>query len=421
MKMWSKAAELAARTPGSRNRYVDFLGAALARRRRMTPAHLGVARLVVASIVILAGVSGAQERPSVPAKSSPLAAFLRDHARPPQDYLVGEFADHDVVFVGERHWVRQDVEFVQSLIPKLHAAGVHLLAIEFARHDDQAALDALVTAPKYDEVAARDIFFRANTTWGYVEYIDLCRRAWELNHALPEGAPRFRILGLNYSPDWSHLRAGMTDADWKLVWNRGSSDEYMGSVILSEIVEKGEKALVYCGRNHAFTRYRQPETDETNSRMLRWMKRAGNIVYEKIQARACTILLHAPVTARNRKSVKVAQGGLDAAFAEIGNPAKGFDLVDTPAGALEEQRAYYGVGYEHFRMQDWCDGYVFIAPLDRLAGVCVDPLFVTKENLEAARAGLGSLNDREELRSIDDFLRSMRESADIPAAMRRVE
>ena len=43
-------------------------------------------------------------------------------------------------------------------------------------------------------------------TWGYQEYIDLYKAAWQLNHGLPAGAPPFRVVGLNVRQYWESLK-----------------------------------------------------------------------------------------------------------------------------------------------------------------------------------------------------------------------
>jgi heme-binding uptake protein ChaN (Tiki superfamily) len=366
------------------------------------------ARLVLAGLVLSAAAARGD---------GALLDFLRASGRPPEEYVVSKFADHDVVFLGERHWVKHDVEFVQGLIPRLHAAGVHVLAIEFACSADQAQADALVAGERYDEAAARRLIFRGLSTWGYREYEDLYRRAWELNRSLPAGAEKFRVLGLNTHADFSQLRDPMTPEQWKKVWFEGSSDEHMARVIHDELIAKKTKALVYCGRNHAFTRYRQPELDSTNTKARGFMERCGNRVSREIGARAFTILFHAPLPAANDRRVRVASGAIDEAMKSLGDRRLGFDVAGTPAGALGEPRSSLGVGTENFTLGDLCDGWVFLAPLSRFEGVTLDPQFVTAANLAEARLGLSSLAERESMKTVEDFVREMRDAADVKKAM----
>ena len=133
-------------------------------------------------------------KPLDPALQAELAGWFEKNGDTPESYVVGLFSDHDVVFLGEYHRIRHDVLFVQSLVEPLYNAGVRVLATEFGRREDQPLIDSLVTAPEWDEGLAREIVFRQFIWWGYREYVDLYRAAWELNRGLPDGEPVFRIL-----------------------------------------------------------------------------------------------------------------------------------------------------------------------------------------------------------------------------------
>ncbi len=142
--------------------------------------------LVVNPLQLLKG--GGPRRPAVaPAVIGPLLRFAESAWQPPDQYILGAFARHDVVLLGEFFKIRQNVQLVHDLIPKLYAAGIRNLGIEYALSDDQAAIDSLVTAPTWDEGKARALTFDWLVTWGYQEYIDLYRAAWEVNHGLPAG------------------------------------------------------------------------------------------------------------------------------------------------------------------------------------------------------------------------------------------
>ncbi len=135
-----------------------------------------------------------------------LKEFLATQAQAPEDYVVSKFATYDLVLLGEPHWVRQQVTLVSDLIPRLHRAGVDILAIEFARRSDQALIDSLLSITVYDETLARRITLQGLVQWGYQEYVDLYRSAWQANRTLPAGATRFRILALGGSPDYTLIR-----------------------------------------------------------------------------------------------------------------------------------------------------------------------------------------------------------------------
>src|SRR5579862_8983914 len=73
--------------------------------------------------------------------------YLAAHQETPEDYVIGKFQNHDIVFLGELHHVQQNLDFVQRLIPKLYASGIYTLGWEFTNTEDQASLDQLLNAP----------------------------------------------------------------------------------------------------------------------------------------------------------------------------------------------------------------------------------------------------------------------------------
>ncbi|NTV81019.1 MAG: hypothetical protein HGA24_06315, partial [Candidatus Aminicenantes bacterium] len=86
--------------------------------------------------------------------------YLRDKGLPPEEYSASKFRDHDIVFIGEHHFIKHDAELVRSLIPVLYRNGVTDLGIEFGCYELQPEADALVTAEAYDEGRARRLMFQ---------------------------------------------------------------------------------------------------------------------------------------------------------------------------------------------------------------------------------------------------------------------
>ncbi len=330
-----------------------------------------VTGLVLINLLVLPACStGAPEQgdpPSIdPALQSKLAAWLEVEGETPENYVVALFLDHDVVFLGEQHRVKHDVLLVQSLIEPLYKAGVRVLATEFGRREDQAKIDSLLGAPEWDEDLAREIAFRQFVWWGYREYVDIYRSAWTLNQGLPEGAPRFRILGVNASPDWSLIR---TEADRddpaikRKVWG-GTSEEDWADVILAA-VDSGEQVLVYSGIHHAFTEYRQPIVIDGEFRLFDRSLRCGNHVFAALGKRAVTLFLHAPWNGPEGYGSRMrhpAGGVIDALMLAEGPRPVGFDLAGGPFGEIRVEDAVYRHGYEDFKLADSCAGGIYTHP-----------------------------------------------------------
>jgi len=350
---------------------------------------------------------------------SELEPWLAQHGRPPGDYVLGLFADHDVVLLGEQHRIRHDPELVQAIVPRLREAGVGFLALEFARREEQSLIDSVLTAPEWQEGLARDVFFRAFMSWGFQEYVDVLKAAWRANLGRPPGTPPLRVLGVNNSLDYTHFR---TEADWddpevrKRVWQGQTEADWAKPVLAA--VRGGGKVLAYCGIHHAFTGFRQPRVRE--GKFQGWGDfRFGNHLREALGTRAVTVYLHAPwegAGGYGTKSVHPAAGRLDAfMLARPGGPfAVGFDVAPSPLADLRIADAVYREGCERFTMADFCDGWIYTKPISQFEPVTYIEDWINTSNVTRARAtamnpawrnrSVGQLN--EGCRSyLDDFRR----------------
>jgi hypothetical protein len=350
-----------------------------------------VAALVLAAAPTLADPGEKTPLPRLTeARVGSLRGFLERNARAPAEYVTGEFRDHDVVILGERHYTKHQVEFVQSLIPRLHGAGIRHLATEFARREDQPLVDSLLSGGVWDEGLAREITFRQHVHWGFREYVDVFKAAWELNAALPNGEPRFRIVAMNDSPDWSLVRTPGDAADEAVkrrVWRGGG--EHLWARAVLDVVEAGNRVLVYCGMHHAFSRFKQPIFDGSGAVINYETRRAGNHLRAELGDRVVTVCLHHPwdESPGGGGLTYPADGVIDALMAELGAayyPA-GFDTRGTPFGALSCESSIYGAGYEHLTLAQFCDGYIFFKPLSEHEGVTVIGDFVNDGNIDRAR------------------------------------
>src|SRR2546423_8310457 len=104
--------------------------------------HKHTAVAIICTVLLLLAVCGAQEsRPASSAADAQVqraADYLAAHYQSPEDYVVSKFKDHDIVFLGEHHMVKEELLFLQRLLPKIYAAGVRNLGFEMSWSEDQS-------------------------------------------------------------------------------------------------------------------------------------------------------------------------------------------------------------------------------------------------------------------------------------------
>lgn len=320
-----------------------------------------------------------------------LVSYLTNNYKTPEEYVIDNFKNHDIVFLGESHRIKHDVEFIHKLIPLLYKNKIFNLGIEFACYRDQKKIDLLITSKEYDEVLAKEILFNFAVFWGYQEYADIFKVAWELNQQIPDTSKKFRVVGLNTYSDWSYVKT-TEDRENKEVLKKvmldGDYDEVMANSIVKEFINKNEKALIYSGSHHAFTKFKQPLYNRKENKFEGFKDdRMGNRIYKLIGNRAFTIRLHAPwFNEKDSVLIYPADGIIDSLMLNINNNLKpvGFDVKGTPFGKLSGSKSVYKHGYDNFILENYCDGYIYQKPLSEYKSVTAIKGFINRNNFSLA-------------------------------------
>ena len=345
------------------------------------------ARLVDPLTFLLAPLRAPGGDPEAKAEEARLAQVRT--AQAPDDYLVTKFRSADVVLLGEDHAVRQSVAFVVNAIPKLYAAGVTNLVMEFGAEEDQARLDRLVTAPAYDAEAARQLMFNYNVMWSWQDYRDIYRAVWAFNRSLPKGKPPFRIVNMSYVFDWSGFSGTRTPETLRHVFGRGMVDQFRAERIAREVLDKRQKALVLTGTLHAFTRFAAGQTQSDGDGFCQRTANAlGNRLHAAYGTRITNVMLHQSLPAlpgRRDFFEQPGDGAVERIMRRNANRPAGFDLRGAPMGSIRDY-SYYGICDRDFTLADLFDGYIFLAPFKDLRAATPDPAFVDAANLERAIA-----------------------------------
>jgi len=374
--------------------------------------------ILLVSLFLISTCTSSQNSPVVNEKlKTELKSYIVKNYLTPENYILSKFKDHDIVFVGETHYIKHDPELIQKLIPLLYQKGVYTLGTEFGRREDQPLIDSLLSSPAYDESIARLITFNQFVLWGYKEYVDIYKAAWLLNHTLPAGKRKFRILGLNDSPDWSFVKKS-EDRDnsdiMRKVW-KGGGENLWAQTILDNVVAKGEKALIYSGMHHAFSEYKQPICE--GEKFIRFEdQRMGNFVFQKIGKRAITIFLHGPwynALGYDQPFVYPVDGVIDQVMGGVESRYQrvGFDTRGTPFGKLPGETSIYKHGYSNFTLEMFCDGYIYQKPFSKYEGVTPIKGFINESNLEKARLNTPNLRFRKA--SVEDFYKTIARTSDV--------
>lgn len=314
-------------------------------------------RLILVSL--LASVTGVGAAPGSSGDDlDARTAFLRTHGRTPTDYVVSKLQQHQIVILGESHWIRHDVELVAQLVRQYGGMEFELLASEFFPASMQQRVDSLITANEWDR--ALGISVLRVEGWPYEEYLDILKATWEVNRA----GRRLRLVALSPGPDWRET-----------ILPKGETyDAFMARLILDAAPDDSVRVVAYMGYNHAFTRYHQPDSWR-GDRVLRFMDRTGNVLWRARGERVVMIALNPPFLCREGDHLRLCtpvEGMIDCAASAAGSPV-GFSLADSPFADIPV-RAHYATGHRSLVLADLADGWIWQRSADRYETVQLIPL-----------------------------------------------
>ena len=324
---------------------------------------------------------------------SELKDYLLNEGKAPLDYVLDKFENHEIVLLGEMHYIRQQVEMYHQLIPLLPEHGISLFATEFGRREDQALIDELLGKEQFDFPLAKLITLRQEAFWGYQEYLDVYRLIWEQNRKNPPDR-QIRCIGLNDPYNWKlynkicrEQKREPNAEERKLIWK--DCDEKNWLRALNKYHVPGvTKVLGIMGSHHAFTRYREPDfTEEGGRKVFAGFNkvRFGNHVHEEYGDAVCNICFYDPWDSLESDAPPKAPGGgiiediISPHFSELA-----FDLKDSPVGELADD-SFYSLGYKDFRLRDISDGMIYTCKLTEFKNLTPIPDFIDADNLQEFR------------------------------------
>ncbi|MFW5744754.1 MAG: hypothetical protein ACOC2D_15880, partial [Spirochaetota bacterium] len=309
-------------------------------------------------------------------------------------FVLDSFDAHDLVLLGETGYVKQQLEFLADLIPRLDAAGIRHLGFQYANRSDQDRIDELLTRASFDEDLAEEVLFDHMVIMGYEEHRAVFRAAWQVNRDKDEGDQPFRIIGLSHDIDYTLIEEqdDVEDADvLRRLFADGVPDEVMAATVMERIVEPGHRGLVYTKFEHAFTRFVQPQyTQRMSEQGFANQKRMGNILADRLGNRVMTTLFHMPIRdTRSRAGYGYPVGGLmEKAVAKLpeGPASIGFDVSASPYAEAPVTSDTITEGMdEELTFERFTDGYLVIGPIASYEPVTPIAGFITESNIARAR------------------------------------
>lgn len=319
--------------------------------------------------------------------SDEISNHIKTNANSPEDYIIKKFKTYDVILLGERHMVKQNLKFIQSIIPILYKNGIYTIGMEFGAFENQNKLDSLLVAEKYNQKLAESMMFDYNVTWAYQEYIDVAKATWEFNSKLPKNVKPFRILNLSYIYHWEKFDGNRNPASMKEVFHKGTPDYFRANVIEKVIIQNNEKILALVGTPHAYTKYGSPYFLFNSNNFCdfdyNWL---GNRLYKKYPDKVFNIILHQPFTKKideNYRLISPIDGQIEEYMLLNDNKSIGFDLINTPIGKLRDY-SINSLCYDNFTLDQLFDGYIFFQPINELESCTYIPDFVNEQNIYEA-------------------------------------
>jgi uncharacterized RDD family membrane protein YckC len=300
-----------------------------------------------------------------------LARWLDRQGRDPIDYAVETAARHQITIIGERHGQRENLAFINRIIPDLYyRAGVRCIALEACIPEDNGNLEKLVAASEYDHDLALKIARNGDSwkLWGWKGYWDIFETVWRLNQDLPENKKKMRIVGIGVKFDGpSGALAGMGEftvpgsALEKLRWFT-LVDEIARVVIAEalyaanisrETVEKGERGVVLVGAAHSRINQLYPKTD--GKKLTGEWARAGFMLHHKYGDQVFQILLHNhAILPRNIINL------IESVNSRRDHRPFGCDIESSPFANLRDSTYSHFLVRSGLRLADIATGYIFL-------------------------------------------------------------
>jgi hypothetical protein len=200
-------------------------------------------------------------------------------------YVAKKSFIHDILIMGEHHWIKDEIDFFLEMIPVLYDNGVRCFAFEFMSYNTQNLIDSLIGGEIYN-VDLQNYIISKKPQWFFYEYQNILYSLWSFNCRKND---KIKVIALDYP-------SGQKFAE---------KDSLMAKLVSEYFDEHQNKVLVYCGINHGLTRFYQCKSNGEE------VIRMGNILYNRYQEKVSNILFLPFLFRTNEQELKYCKTPLD--------------------------------------------------------------------------------------------------------------
>lgn len=328
----------------------------------------------------------------------------------PFKFVADKFDNHSIVFLGELHKRKQDLDFFSKLILYLYETKkINVIGWEFGAAEYQKDADSLVTASEFDRKKAIAIMRNSMYFWCYEEYLNIFKTIWQINKTITQDKEKIRFLQLNrpYNP----RLLNSPDKNIRLEEiKKGNFDNTLPGIVEKEVIQQNKKILIYCGLHHSLTKFKTPKFFFLKDNM-----RAGQMLYEKYPDKIFQICILPPFPPRwflykelthNQKYKLVYP--FDAVFNQMYDSLKRSFAVNTKDSAfanLKDYNSFYAFDtWGGIKLKNFCDGIIMLNSFDQIEPVnFITDWVTTDEELIQVKNVLRE-EDSKQIKSIPDLI-----------------
>ncbi|WP_420385805.1 hypothetical protein [Roseivirga sp.] len=164
------------------------------------------------------------------------------------DYILERFETYEIVAIGESHALKEQYDFLNSLLDSRgFQMGVKNIVVEFGNSLYQPILDDYIAGKPVTDSELQKVWM--NTTqspvdpWSSSVYSEFIAHVRAINQGL-DTDDQIRLIAADPPIDWSKVH---DRESYRAFSNRNA---VFASIVVEEVLKKGEKALIIAGGAH---------------------------------------------------------------------------------------------------------------------------------------------------------------------------